>query len=72
MSESLRNDGRVWVPKKMDDVKAIRNKTKKGVDIPEADRDYYLERMYPAFGNLVPRGCCFEGQPKKYAMREGE
>ncbi|MEP7320760.1 MAG: fumarate reductase/succinate dehydrogenase flavoprotein subunit [Saprospiraceae bacterium] len=55
MSESLRNDGRVWVPKNIDDVKAIRNKTKKGVNIPEADRDYYLERMYPAFGNLVPR-----------------
>ncbi|MEL7020066.1 MAG: fumarate reductase/succinate dehydrogenase flavoprotein subunit [Bacteroidota bacterium] len=49
MSESLRNDGRVWVPKKIEDTKKHPN------DIPEEDRDYYLERMYPAFGNLVPR-----------------
>ncbi len=49
MSESLRNDGRVWVPKRAEDV------GKKPQDIPEADRDYYLERKYPAFGNLVPR-----------------
>ncbi|MDG5490940.1 fumarate reductase/succinate dehydrogenase flavoprotein subunit [Psychroserpens sp. SPM9] len=55
MSESLRNDGRIWVPKKIEDVEAIRNKTLKPKDIPEADRDYYLERRYPAFGNLVPR-----------------
>ncbi len=55
MSESLRNDGRIWVPKKLEDVKAIRNKTKKPSDIAEEDRDYYLERRYPAFGNLVPR-----------------
>ncbi len=55
MSESLRNDGRVWVPKKMEDVEAIRKKTKSPNDIPEEDRDYYLERRYPAFGNLVPR-----------------
>ncbi len=55
MSESLRNDGRVWVPKKMDDVLAIRNKQKNPRDIPPEDRDYFLERMYPAFGNLVPR-----------------
>ncbi len=55
MSESLRNDGRVWVPKKMDDVLAIRERKKKATDIPEGDRDYYLERMYPAFANLVPR-----------------
>ena len=48
MSESLRNDGRVWVPKK-------KNDTRKAVDIPEEERDYYLERIYPAFGNLVPR-----------------
>tara|TARA_Y100000768_G_scaffold200624_2_gene150834 strand:+ start:5513 stop:7435 length:1923 start_codon:yes stop_codon:yes gene_type:complete len=48
MSESLRNDGRVWVPKK-------KNDTRKPVDIPENERDYYLERIYPAFGNLVPR-----------------
>ena len=55
MSESLRNDGRIWVPKKIEDAKALQAGTKKGVDIPEEDRDYYLERRYPAFGNLVPR-----------------
>jgi len=48
MSESLRNDGRIWVPKAKDD-------NRKAVDIPEEERDYYLERRYPAFGNLVPR-----------------
>ncbi|MFN8438347.1 MAG: fumarate reductase/succinate dehydrogenase flavoprotein subunit [Cytophagales bacterium] len=48
MSESLRNDGRIWVPKKKDDPRAAN-------DIPEDERDYYLERRYPAFGNLVPR-----------------
>ncbi len=55
MSESLRNDGRVWVPKKLEDAKAIREGRKTANDIPEEDRDYYLERRYPAFGNLVPR-----------------
>jgi succinate dehydrogenase / fumarate reductase flavoprotein subunit len=55
MSESLRNDGRIWVPKKMEDVVAIREGKKTAVDIAEDDRDYYLERRYPAFGNLVPR-----------------
>ena len=55
MSESLRNDGRIWVPKKLEDAKALQAGTKKGSDIPEEDRDYYLERSYPAFGNLVPR-----------------
>ncbi len=55
MSESLRNDGRIWVPKKKEDVEAIRKGVKKPSDIAEADRDYYLERRYPAFGNLVPR-----------------
>jgi succinate dehydrogenase / fumarate reductase flavoprotein subunit len=55
MSESLRNDGRIWVPKKKEDAEAIRAKKKKPTDIPEEDRDYYLERRYPAFGNLVPR-----------------
>ncbi len=55
MSESLRNDGRIWVPKKLEDAKALQAGTKKGSQIPEADRDYYLERRYPAFGNLVPR-----------------
>ncbi len=48
MSESLRNDGRIWTPKKQGD-------TRKAIDIPEEERDYYLERRYPAFGNLVPR-----------------
>jgi succinate dehydrogenase / fumarate reductase flavoprotein subunit len=55
MSESLRNDGRIWVPKKLEDAQAIREGKLRGVDIPEEDRDYYLERRYPAFGNLVPR-----------------
>jgi succinate dehydrogenase / fumarate reductase, flavoprotein subunit len=55
MSESLRNDGRIWVPKHLHDAEAIRNGTKKPTQIPEEDRDYYLERRYPSFGNLVPR-----------------
>lgn len=55
MSESLRNDGRIWVPKKKEDAEAIRAKKLKPTDIKEEDRDYYLERRYPAFGNLVPR-----------------
>ena len=55
MSESLRNDGRIWVPKKIEDAKALQAGQKRGSDIPEEDRDYYLERRYPAFGNLVPR-----------------
>ena len=55
MSESLRNDGRIWVPKKIEDAKKLQAGTLKGKDIPEEDRDYYLERRYPAFGNLVPR-----------------
>ena len=55
MSESLRNDGRIWVPKNMVDVEAIRKGTKKPTDLSEEERDYYLERRYPAFGNLVPR-----------------
>ncbi|SMC38236.1 fumarate reductase/succinate dehydrogenase flavoprotein subunit [Cellulophaga tyrosinoxydans] len=55
MSESLRNDGRIWVPKNLDDVKAIREGKKKPTDLSEDERDYYLERRYPAFGNLVPR-----------------
>ena len=55
MSESLRNDGRIWVPKKLEDAKKLQAGTIKGSDIPEEDRDYYLERRYPAFGNLVPR-----------------
>ncbi len=55
MSESLRNDGRIWVPKKLEDVKAIRAGKLKPSQIAEEDRDYYLECRYPAFGNLVPR-----------------
>ena len=55
MSESLRNDGRIWVPKKLDDAKAIREGKLKPTELKEEDRDYYLERRYPAFGNLVPR-----------------
>ena len=55
MSESLRNDGRIWVPKKIEDAKACQEGRLQGKDIPEEDRDYYLERRYPAFGNLVPR-----------------
>ena len=55
MSESLRNDGRIWVPKNLEDVKAIREGKLKPTEIAEENRDYYLERRYPAFGNLVPR-----------------
>ncbi len=55
MSESLRNDGRVWVPKTQEHAEAIRTGKLKPVDLPEEDRDYFLERRYPAFGNLVPR-----------------
>ncbi len=70
MSESLRNDGRIWVPKSKDDAAAIREGKKKATDIPEDQRDYYLERKYPSFGNLCPRDiasraakeCCDEGR----------
>ena len=55
MSESLRNDGRIWVPKNIEDAKKLQAGQIKGSDIPEEERDYYLERRYPAFGNLVPR-----------------
>jgi succinate dehydrogenase / fumarate reductase flavoprotein subunit len=55
MSESLRNDGRIWVPAKLEDAKAIREGKKKPADLKEEERDYYLERRYPSFGNLVPR-----------------
>ena len=55
MSESLRNDGRIWVPKNIEDVESLRNGTLRATEIKEEDRDYYLERRYPAFGNLVPR-----------------
>lgn len=55
MSESLRNDGRIWVPKSLEDAAAIREGRKKPTDLKEEERDYYLERRYPSFGNLVPR-----------------
>jgi len=55
MSESLRNDGRIWVPKNKEDVEKLRHNKLKPKDIAEENRDYYLERRYPAFGNLVPR-----------------
>ena len=55
MSESLRNDGRIWVPKDIEDAKKLQAGEIKGSDIPEEKRDYYLERRYPAFGNRVPR-----------------
>ena len=55
MSESLRNDGRIWVPKKLEDAQAIREGRLRPTQIAEEDRDYYLERRYPSFGNLVPR-----------------
>lgn len=55
MSESLRNDGRIWVPKNIEDARKLQSGQIKGSDIPEEERDYYLERRYPAFGNLVPR-----------------
>lgn len=69
MSESLRNDGRVWVPKKLEDAKAIREGRMTGLDIAEEDRDYYLERRYPAFGNLVPRDVA--SRAAKVACDEG-
>ncbi|MGE5424533.1 MAG: fumarate reductase/succinate dehydrogenase flavoprotein subunit [Syntrophothermus sp.] len=55
MSESLRNDGRIWVPKKKEDAGALRQGKLKANNIPDEDRDYFLERRYPAYGNLVPR-----------------
>ena len=70
MSESLRNDGRVWVPKSKEDAKAIQEGRKKGNDIAEGDRDYYLERRYPAFGNLVPRDVA--SRAAKVACDEGK
>ncbi|MEM9835198.1 MAG: fumarate reductase/succinate dehydrogenase flavoprotein subunit [Bacteroidota bacterium] len=69
MSESLRNDGRVWVPKNQEDAKAIREGRKNALDIAEDDRDYYLERRYPAFGNLVPRDVA--SRAAKVACDEG-
>ncbi|MCB9082461.1 MAG: fumarate reductase/succinate dehydrogenase flavoprotein subunit [Lewinellaceae bacterium] len=69
MSESLRNDGRVWVPKNQEDAKAIREGRKTALDIPEDQRDYFLERRYPAFGNLVPRDVA--SRAAKVACDEG-
>ena len=69
MSESLRNDGRVWVPAHKEDVMAIREKRMSAKDIPENRRDYYLERRYPAFGNLVPRDVA--SRAAKIACDEG-
>ncbi len=70
MSESLRNDGRVWVPKSVADAEAIQRGEKTALDIPEEDRDYYLERRYPAFGNLVPRDVA--SRAAKTACDEGK
>ena len=70
MSESLRNDGRVWVPKTIVDAEAIRKGEKNALDISEEDRDYYLERRYPAFGNLVPRDVA--SRAAKVACDEGK
>ncbi|MEL7119313.1 MAG: fumarate reductase/succinate dehydrogenase flavoprotein subunit [Bacteroidota bacterium] len=69
MSESLRNDGRIWVPKKQEDAQAIREGKKTALDIAEDNRDYYLERRYPAFGNLVPRDVA--SRAAKVACDEG-
>ncbi|MEM1326863.1 MAG: fumarate reductase/succinate dehydrogenase flavoprotein subunit [Bacteroidota bacterium] len=69
MSESLRNDGRVWVPKSQEDAKAIQEKKKSPLDLSESERDYYLERIYPAFGNLVPRDVA--SRAAKYVCDEG-
>jgi len=69
MSETLRNDGMLWVPKMKQAAEAIRKGEKKGTDIPEDDRDYFLERRYPAFGNLVPRDVA--SRAAKIACDEG-
>jgi len=69
MSESLRNDGRVWVPKEKSDAEKIRKGELKPTDLPEDKRDYYLERKYPSFGNLVPRDVA--SRNAKYVCDEG-
>ncbi len=69
MSESLRNDGRVWVPKTQETAEKLRKKQIKPADIKEEDRDYYLERKYPSFGNLVPRDVA--SRNAKYVCDEG-
>ena len=71
MAEALRNDGRIWVPKKMEDVEALRKGTKMPSDIAEEDRDYYLERRYPAFGNLVPRDVASRAAKERCAAGYG-
>lgn len=70
MSESLRNDGRVWVPKTIEDAQAIQRGEKRAEDLSEDERDYYLERRYPAFGNLVPRDVA--SRAAKVATDEGK
>jgi succinate dehydrogenase / fumarate reductase flavoprotein subunit len=69
MSESLRNDGRVWVPKTIETAEKLRKKQIKPADIKEDDRDYFLERKYPSFGNLVPRDVA--SRNAKYVCDEG-
>ncbi len=69
MSESLRNDGRVWVPRKLEDAEKVRKGELKAENISEEDRDYYLERKYPSFGNLVPRDVA--SRNAKYVCDEG-
>ncbi len=69
MSESLRNDGRVWVPKSLEDAEKVRKGLLSPKDIKEEDRDYYLERKYPSFGNLVPRDVA--SRNAKYVCDEG-
>ncbi|WP_020603994.1 fumarate reductase/succinate dehydrogenase flavoprotein subunit [Spirosoma spitsbergense] len=69
MSESLRNDGRVWAPKSKEDAEKIQKGQMKPTDLAEADRDYFLERKYPAFGNLVPRDVA--SRNAKYVCDEG-
>ncbi|MEZ0608706.1 fumarate reductase/succinate dehydrogenase flavoprotein subunit [Fibrella sp. WM1] len=69
MSESLRNDGRVWVPKRKEDAEKIRKGQLKPTDLKEEDRDYFLERRYPSFGNLVPRDVA--SRNAKYVCDEG-
>ena len=69
MSESLRNDGRVWTPKSAETAKKIREGKMSGNDVPEEERDYYLERKYPSFGNLAPRD--ISSRAAKEACDEG-
>ena len=64
MSESLRNSGRIWVPKSRETAEKIRKKEIKPSDVPEEERDYYLERKYPSFGNLAPREDVYKRQGK--------